>query len=474
MPGRNSGVAEFELQVPVVIIGGGACGAVAALAAHHAGAEVLVVEQDATPAGTTAMSQGLVCAAGTSLQAALGIADDAALLHADILAKTRGQADPAIARAIAEGSGPCIDWLTGDIGYPFAVDTGFRAVYGHSRQRMHGWAGHGGADMIQLLHQKLAERGIDVLLQARLVDIVAEADGRVRGIAVERPDGRIDRIGCQALVLASGGFAADPDMVRKFMPEAANARHHGHPGNRGVAIKLGAALGAAMADMGSYQGYAMLADPHGITVPPGIIVEGGVMVNSRGQRFVDETADIAGMVHPVMAQPGGTAWVVFDQRIEDLCAYTLEVQGLREFGAIRTAATIADLAGIIGADSSMVAATLADLDATDGGRTDGTGRRWAGIAPPRWPMRVVKVCGALYHTQGGLQIDAGARVLRPDGSALPNLFAGGGAARGVSGPSYWGYLPGMGLGAAVTLGRIAGMAAAAQVVAAAMPDQKMP
>jgi glycine/D-amino acid oxidase-like deaminating enzyme len=160
----------FEFIVPVVVVGGGASGAVAALAAGTAGAEVLIVEQDAAPTGTTAMSQGLVCAAGTRQQKALGIEDDADTLYTDILAKTRGQTDPAIARAIADGSGPCIDWLTDDIGFPFALDTGFRAAYGHSRQRMHGWPDHGGTDMVQFLHAKLAEHGVDVLMQARLAE----------------------------------------------------------------------------------------------------------------------------------------------------------------------------------------------------------------------------------------------------------------------------------------------------------------
>jgi fumarate reductase flavoprotein subunit len=451
----------FEFIVPVVVVGGGASGAVAALAAGTAGAEVLIVEQDAAPTGTTAMSQGLVCAAGTRQQKALGIEDDADTLYTDILAKTRGQTDPAIARAIADGSGPCIDWLTDDIGFPFALDTGFRAAYGHSRQRMHGWPDHGGTDMVQFLHAKLAEHGVDVLMQARLADIVADGD-RITGIIVERPDGSREAIGCTALVLACGGFAANHEMVAANMPEAAAARHNGHEGNRGDGIRLGAAIGAALGDMGSYQGYAMLADPHGITVPPGILVEGGIILNTRGARFTDEVADIAGMVHPVMAQPGGTAWVVFDAEIEARNAYTLEVQGLRETGAIREAADAQALAAMIGSDAAAITATFAAANAAAAaGHPDPQGRHWGKDRPPRWPVHAIRVCGAIYHTQGGLQIDGDARVMRPDGSKFANLFASGGAARGVSGPSYWGYLPAMGLGSAVTLGRIAGLSAAA-------------
>ncbi|MCU0890700.1 MAG: FAD-dependent oxidoreductase [Sandarakinorhabdus sp.] len=456
---------QFEHGVPVIVVGGGASGAVAALAARAAGAEVLLIEQDASPAGTTSMSQGLVCAAGTQAQAAAGIADDAETLFADIMVKTRGQTDPVIARAIAEGAGPCVDWLASEFLYPFALDAGFRAAYGHTRQRLHGWPGHGGADMVQFLHAKLAERGVDVLLQARLIEIVAE-ELTVAGIVVERPDGAREAIGCAALVLACGGFAANHAMVAANMPEAAAARHHGHEGNRGDGIRLGAAIGAALGDMGSYQGYAMLADPHGITVPPGLLVEGGIILNRRGERFTNEVIDIAGMVHPVLTQPDGTAWVVIDARIEAHNAYTLEVQALRANGAIRNAADPVALAAVMGADAAAISEALADVNAAaSSGRNDAQGRNWADTQPPQWPLQAIRVCGAIYHTQGGLQIDGEARVLGQDGARFANLFASGGAARGVSGPSYWGYLPAMGLGSAVTLGRIAGMAAAAVVAA---------
>jgi fumarate reductase flavoprotein subunit len=463
-------MTHFEFTIPVLVIGGGACGAVAALAARTAGADVLLIEQDARPAGTTAMSQGLMCAAGTAQQAALGIEDSGDILYADIIAKTQGQTDPVIARAIADHSGPTLDWLTRDIGYPFELDTGFRAAYGHSRQRMHGWPAHGGHDMVQLLHQKLADHGVDVLFGARLVDIISTRAGHIDGVVVERPDGVRETIGCGALVLASGGFAANHAMVSQHMPEAATAKHNGHEGNRGDGIWLGAGLGAAVADMGSYQGYAMLADPHGITVPPGVLVEGGFLVNNRGERFVNEIADIAGMVHPVMMQPGGTAWVVFDAAIEARTAYTLEVRQLQDTGAIRVAANMAALAAITGGDPLTLAATLAAADAAAASRAPDTeGRDWGDDHPPRWPLHLVKVCGGIYHTQGGLQIDGNARVLFGDGSGFANLFAGGGAARGVSGPSYWGYLPAMGLGSAITLGRIAGTAAAAAAAAAGTP-----
>lgn len=457
---------DFDVTVPMLIIGGGACGAVAALAAHDAGVAPLVIEQDARPAGSTAMSQGLICAAGTRAQADAGVEDAADTFFADIMTKTRGQTDPVIARAIAQRSGPTLDWLVERHRLPWTLDTAFRAAYGNSRVRVHGWAGHGGGDMIQLLHARLDEAGIDVLTEARLTAIFPDDAGGIAGVEIARPAGTIERIGCDALILACGGFAANHAMVARHMPEAASARHNGHEGNRGDGIVLGAALGAAVGDMGSYQGYAMLTDPQAISVPPGVLMEGGVIVNLQGQRFVDETADIAGMAHDVMAQPGGTCWVIFDADIERRCGHIPETQTLIELNAAKDGDTAAALAGQIGVPGEALAATLDAAHAAQAaGRPDALGRVWGGDLPPAPAYRALRVVGAIYHTQGGLQIDGDARVLREDGSPFRNLFAGGGAARGVSGPSSWGYLPAMGLCAAVTLGRIAGESAAALVAA---------
>lgn len=452
---------EFEFTVPVLVIGAGACGCIAALAAHDAGAGVLLVEQDDRPMGSTGMSQGLVAAAGTRAQAVHGVEDSADRFFDDIMAKTRGQADPVLARAIADNAGPTLDWMAEAHGLPWELDTGFRPAYGNSTYRVHGWRGHGGQDMVNLLLARVIDAGIDVLIEARLVDIHADAAGRVRGVSLRRPDGAIEKVGCAALVLACGGFAANHALVAKHMPEMARARNNGHEGSQGTGLWVGERLGAAFGDMGSYQGYAMLTEPQGISVPPGVPVTGGILVNIEGHRFTDETADIAGMALPVLAQPGDHVWVVYDERIEQLADYIPEMQALLELRAAKQADTVAGLATAIGVPEAALAATLAEAHAAQAeGRADALGRAWGNDVPPVAPYRALKVIGAIYHTQGGLQIDGQARVLRPDGTPLPNLFAGGGAARSVSGPAHWGYLPAMGLATAVTFGRLAGMGAA--------------
>jgi fumarate reductase flavoprotein subunit len=447
---------SFEFSVPVIVAGAGAAGLSAALAARGAGAEVLILERDAAPGGTTAMSQGNICAAGTRSQAQHGEADHPDILYADIIAKTRGLTDPELARAIADAAGPTVDWMVEAHDMPWELDLKFKASFGHSRRRVHSWLGRGGADMVQLFAARAEAAGVDLYTQARLIDLHVGADGRVEGAAVQRPDGSVEHIGCAALVLATCGFAANPAMVRDHIPEAAGAAVHTHAGNEGDGILLGAKAGGALADMAAYQGYGMLAVGYGITTPPSVLVEGGIAINMRGERFCHELEDISGMVRHTLAQPDGIAWVVYDARIEAAASYIPEMAQFIALSAAKTADTIEALASACGLPADRLARTLAAC----GQAPDPFARSFETGPPPAGPYRALKVTGALYHTQGGLQVDAQAQVLRPDGRALANLFAAGGAARGVSGPSSWGYLPAMGLCSAVTLGRRAGEAAA--------------
>lgn len=457
-------MSDFEYSVPVLIAGGGACGAVAALAASDAGAAALVVERDDRPGGSTGMSQGLFCAAGTQSQRTHGIDDNADIFFADIMEKSRGQADPLIARTLARESAPTLEWLRTAHDLPWELDVRFRASYGNTRQRVHGWSGHGGRDMIQLLHRRMSDAGIDVLMEARLVEIFDDGNGRITGAALQRGNGEVERIGCDALILACGGFGANREMTEHYMPETRALRYNGHESSEGDAIRLAEALGAAVGDMGSYQGYAMLADPHGISVPPPVLIEGGVIVNRLGDRFTDESEDIAGMVHPLSRQPDGGGWVIYDAAIEAACCQIPELAELMALQAHKSADDLAGLAHLIGADPARLIASIEPvIAAASRGEADSFGRNWAGGHKLQPSFRALRVTGAVYHTQGGLLVDEQARVLRQNGLPFANLFAGGGSARSVSGSSSWGYLPAMGLTTAVVLGRIAGQTAGSLV-----------
>jgi fumarate reductase flavoprotein subunit len=453
----------FDTTIPVAIVGGGACGLIAALAAHDAGVEAVVFERDASPSGSTALSSGLIPAADTRFQRAKGIADSPEQLAADIQRKAHGEADPSVVEAVARASGPAIEWLADRHGLPFTLIEGF--LYpGHSVLRMHAHPAKTGMALIGALLEAVVRAGIDLVTSARVGDLYADQDGRVRGIGLERPDGGRERIGCQALVLACNGFGGNRDMVRRHIPEMAEALYFGHAGNQGDAVLWGRALGAAMRHLGAYQGHGSVAHPHGILITWALMMEGGIQVNANGERFSNEHQGYSEQSVAVLAQPGGIAWNIYDARCHALGREFDDYREAEAVGAIRRADDLASLVSTTGLPPVRLANTLDEVAGYQRGTVvDPFGRDFTtkpALAPPYYAVRVT---GALFHTQGGLAIDDSARVLRPDGMPLPNLFAGGGAACGVSGSAVWGYLSGNGLLTAVTLGRLAGEAAAGLV-----------
>jgi fumarate reductase flavoprotein subunit len=454
-------IPEFEFSIDVAVVGAGACGLTAALAARDAGREVLVLERDARPWGSTSMSLGAVCGVGTAAQRAAGVEDDPESFVADVMAKTEGRADPALARLIARESGPTLDWLTDRHGVPLLLDFKWTGL-GHSRPRLHIPPGRNGEELLGLLQNACGRAGIEVMTEARVTDLYADADDRVLGLRIERPGGVVEHLGCGAVVLATCGFGGNHAMVARHIPEMANAKYFGHEGNQGDGILWGEALGGAVGDMTAYQGLGTLADPQQIVVPHPLLIEGGFLANAEGHRFTHELANISGMCVPVLAQPGGVAWVVFDGRRHEACVpHSVEQRQLVEVGALRRGDTWAELEQACRVPEGTFAAENAAIDtARSSGTEDRFGRSFAGLAPLAPPYYAVRVTGALFHTQGGLQVDDGARVLRPDGRPLPNITAGGGAARSISGPAVTGYLPAVGLCMAVTLGRLAGASAA--------------
>jgi fumarate reductase flavoprotein subunit len=234
-------------------------------------------------------------------------------------------------------------------------------------------------------------------------------------------------------------------MVRKYIPEIADALYFGHAGNQGDAVRWGEALGAAVEHMGAYQGHGSVATPQNILVTWALMTEGGIQVNENGERFSNEHLGYSEQCLPVIRQPGGIAWCIYDQRLHELGMTFPDYRDAHAAGAVRPAPELPKLGE-----------TLRQVERfAEGKERDPFGRDFTTKPKLVAPYYGIKVTGALFHTQGGLVIDESARVL-----PLPNVFAGGGAARGVSGAHVWGYLSGNGLLSAVALGRIAGSAAA--------------
>jgi fumarate reductase flavoprotein subunit len=453
--------AAFDAEIPVIVIGAGACGIVAALTAKEAGAEVLVIERDEIPQGSTALSSGMIPACGTRFQRDRGIDDPVELLAADIHKKSKGNADPEIVDAVCRESAPAVEWLVDRHDVPLQLVDGFMYP-GHSVLRMHAPPSKTGAELIGALTNAAAAAGIDILTSARVTTLIAGSAGNIRGIIAERPDGSVDRIGCVSLVLACNGYGGNPDMVREFIPEIADAVYAGHTGNQGDAINWGRALGAGARDMGAYQGHGSWASPHGILITWAVMTEGGFQVNRNGVRFSNEHQGYSEAAVDVLAQPGSVAWNIYDQRIHDLGMTFEDYRDAEAAGAVKRGVDAAELAAACNLDVSALTTTIADCaDIAAGWGECPFGREFSSNPALEAPYYAIRITGALFHTQGGLAIDPAARVLRENGTAFPNLFAGGGAARGVSGNAVWGYLSGNGLLTAVTLGRIAGRGAAA-------------
>ena len=454
--------SAFDAEIPVVIIGAGAAGLVAALAVRAAGVDVLVLERDALPRGSTALSAGLVPAAGTRWQRAAGVTDSPARFAADIMAKAHGEPDPAVVACLTGRCGTVLEWLADAHGLAFSVITDFNYP-GHSAHRMHGLPSRSGAELMDRLLHAATGAGVEVLCDAHVTALHAEG-GRVRGVSYARPDGTVERVGCGALVLACNGYGGNPALVARHVPALAGALYFGHPGNQGDALRWGEALGAAVRDLPGHQGHGSVAHPAGILITWATITEGGVQVNAEGRRFSDEAQGYSEQAAHVLRQPGGIAWTVFDARIAGIARQFEDFRQAEAAGAIVTAPDVDALAGLMRVPGPALRAVLeeAAMLSRAGGR-DGFGRSFAGVAPLQPPYCAVRVTGALFHTQGGLAVDARAAVLDGSGRAFPNLFAAGGAACGVSGRAASGYLSGNGLLSAVALGAVAGEGAAACV-----------
>ncbi len=453
-----SGV-HFEAESQVLIIGAGACGLVAALAATDSGADVLVLERDPSPSGSTALSSGFIPAAPTRFQTEREIEDSAALLADDIQHKAHGRAVQHIVDCVAAASGPTLEWLADEHGLEWIVLDDF--LYpGHSRHRMHAVPDRTGAALMAGFVAAAEAASVPLATDAHVTGLYVAGD-EVKGVRVTRPDGSEENISCRALVLACNGYGGNPAMVAEHIPEMAGALYFGHPGNQGDAVRWGQALGAQVHHLTGYQGHGSVAHPHGILVTWALMMEGGIQVNTNGERFSNEHAGYSEQAVHVIGQPGGVAWNIFDCRLHDIAAQFEDYRTAYEMGAVRTGNDADELAAATGIPGDALQRTLEHCQAmVHGGESDPFGRDFASKPALKPPYHAVRVTGALFHTQGGLMVDDKARVLRLDGTALPNLYAGGGAACGVSGPDVSGYLSGNGLLTAVTLGRIAGMTAA--------------
>jgi fumarate reductase flavoprotein subunit len=449
-------MAEATGDQPDLIVAGAGGGLVAALRGAQRGLDVLVVEASEyfLQSSNTAMSTAMVPAAGTRWQLEAGIDDSPDTFVADIMHKTHNEADPVLARALAEVSAELVTWLADDIGLPLSLVTDF-PYPGHSQFRCHTVPGRSGRTMLAGLDEALRRfPNVTVLRPAKLVDVEMDDSG-VSGVRVSFPDGQTEQIPTHALVLATNGFGANPELVRRYLPEIADAVYHGSPESTGDALRIGTALGADTAFLDAYQGHAALAVPAATLAGWATVMHGGILVDMQGDRFGDETIGYSEYAREEVEHANSRAVIVIDQRIHDACLAFTDFVDTVESGALRWGDTPAELAAAMRVDVDGLTATIAEV--TDLARGQGSDRFGRSLweAPLQPPYAGIAVAPALFHTQGGLRVDGSARVLRSDNTVITGLYAAGGAAMGISGHGAGGYLAGNGLLPALGLAYLA-------------------
>lgn len=448
---------EWDVTTDVLVAGGGGTGLVAAMAAsERSDLQVTVLEKADECGGNTALSTGMIPAAGTRFQREAGIEEAPADMARDILEKNDYQADEERVEHLCVESANLVHWLVDDWDVTLALVDDFKYPK-HSEYRMHAPPGRNGANLVaELVDRVEATDNVELLRNTPVTRLVA-ADGAVEGVVAGQR--REEAVRAGTVILATDGFAGNRRMVTDYCEEEVErALYFGADGNTGDGIRFGAELGGELASMDAYQGHATVVSETGSLSTYAIIMNGGILVNEDGERFGDESAGYSAFAIDVLEQPGGVAYEVFDGRIFDrLDGEFDDFDEAVERGSYTRTESVDALARELGCAPRATAATVERYnEAAAAGAPDETGRT-DGTAPLNPPFYGAKVTGALFHTQGGLVVDDHARVLRTDGTTVGNLYAGGGVACGVSGHGAGGYLSGNGLTTALGYGRLAGI-----------------
>ena len=446
---------SWDVVVDVAIVGGGAAGCMVAatLAALDSTSSIAILEKGTRHLCNAEIGSGTLFAAGTRYQAAEGVQDSSELFTADITAKAKGQNDATITERLTQGSADVVHWLADKIGIPIEFEAEARRV-GHSRPRAHGHPSRSGKPLIADLRRWLGARP-NVWFADDLPAIGIDShEGSVIGLRAgssERPE----MVRARYVVLAAGGFAANPRMVQEYLPELADATYVGASGHTGDAIRWAMELGAAVDHMHGHQGHGYVVKGYGTRINPGIILGGAIMVNSHGRRFDHEDQGYSEWAGVVMAQPDHTAVAIWDESIHAPFVHSQTVLECERAGALFRTNELDAVANHFRLPKESLRQTLREYHAGVQAGQDALGRHLpVPLLEP--PYIAAKVTGGLAQTLGGIRVDQFGHVLRHDGSWIKGLFAAGTCTAGISGDSADGYLSGEGLLAAFGLGRIVG------------------
>ncbi len=448
---------EETIECDVVVVGAGGAGLTAAVRANQEGAKVLVLEKMPMVGGNSNRAEGGMNAAGTKLEAELGL-DDSTVENftADTLRLGHDLANPDLVRTLAENSSDAIDWL-GSIGAPF---TDVHATGGcEGRKYLH--QPEGGRAVGEYLVEKLSavaeEQGIEIKLNTKATEILME-DGKAVGVKAE-DDSTVYTVKAKAVVLATGGFGANFELMASYDPSLANAVTTNHSGATGDGIMMAQAIGADTVDMEQIQLHPTVIQENGLLVSESLRSKGAIIVNTEGKRFVNDLAGRDVVSQAELKQPDGYCFIIFDQNLVDGLA--LAEKFIDRGYAIR-GETYEELAENMGLSEEAVknfaqtmetwnAAVAADEDKEFGrkGMTDDLSTA---------PFYAIKIAPGIHHTMGGIKINTEAQVIDTDGNVIPGLYAAGETTGGIHGGNRVG---GNAVCDFVVFGRISGANAAA-------------
>ena len=494
---------DIEETVDVVVVGAGGAGMTAAITATDAGKKVIVVESQPIAGGNSVRSTGGMNAAKTPYQdknefaeaagvektlatAAEKYADNATitalaatvksqwdayqvnpqgyfdsveLMELDTLIGGKGKNNPELVKTLAENSAAAIEWLA-SIG---AEVKNVGAFGGASVKRIHrpvnadGKVTAVGAYIVPILEKNLQDRNVQFLFDTTANEIIMK-DGKAVGIKATGKDGNKVTINAKSVVIATGGFGANAEMVEKYKPELKGFATTNAEGAQGQGIDMATAAGAATVDMDQIQIHPTVhieEDGNAHLITEGLRGDGAILVNAEGKRFYDEVSTRDKVSAAIIAQPDKSAWLVVDQSMVDKSAV---IAGYIKSGYTVTGATYEELAKAMGVDEATFVSTMNTWNQAVEAKTDAEFNRTSFANPlTAAPYYAIKITPAVHHTMGGIVINPKAEVLNEKGEVISGLFAAGEVTGGVHGANRLG---GNAVADFVVFGRISGQSAA--------------
>ena len=436
-------------KTDIIVIGAGAAGFTSAITAHDGGAKVILLEKQPITGGNSALSAGGMNATETAFQKKKGIKDSVDVMIQDTMKGGGNHNNPELVRILATQSASSVDWLT-SIGADIS-DIGQMA--GATNYRTHRPTGGAavGAHITKVLKKNAADRKIDVRVNSKVLKLVEDGKGKVIGVVVEGKHSGTYTILAKAVVMAAGGFSANQTLVGQYQPQFVGMTTSNQPGATGDGMLIGEQGGGQLIDMKEIQIHPTVAAGSRILITEAVRGNGAILINRNGKRFVNELTTRDKASQAVLAQPGGSAFLVFDSVIHKSLK---QIDGYFELGLVKEGATLAELAQAMGAPADALAQSLDTYNKAFEAKKDaefGRADLPRAIRTPKF--YAIEIKPGIHYTMGGLQINAETQVIGKHGQPIPGFYAAGEVTGGVHGKNRLG---GNSISETITFGRIAG------------------